>query len=109
MAAFRMNGQRSRSKIGCANVSEMSGCPFCGSEEIPFAENDVAMVIGDKRPISPGHSLVIPKRHVTSIFALSMDDYLACFALVRTVQELLESRHSPAGFNVVVNNGTAAG
>lgn len=87
----------------------MNACPFCGPEEIPVAENDVALVIGDKHPISPGHSLVIPKRHVTAIFALSIEEYLGCFALVRSAWQLIESRYSPVGFHLLVNNGTAAG
>lgn len=87
----------------------MKGCPFCRHQEAPLAENEVALALDDKHPISPGHCLVIPRRHVPSVFALSLEEYLGCFALVRTVKQLLESRHSPAGFNLAVNNGPAAG
>lgn len=87
----------------------MTACPFCEAMESPLAENDVALAIDDKHPISPGHCLIIPRKHVPSIFALSLEDYLGCFALVRTVKQLLETRHAPAGFNLAVNNGSAAG
>src|SRR5690242_5581088 len=87
----------------------MSACPFCQPPEIPIAENAVALAIDDKYPVSPGHCLIISRRHVSTIFALPGEEYLGCFQLVRTVKELLERRYSPAGFNLVVNSGTAAG
>ena len=87
----------------------MSPCPFCASVETPLAENEVALAIADRHPISPGHCLIIPRQHATSIFTLSLEEYLRCFALVRDVKHLLETRYSPAGFNLAVNSGPAAG
>jgi diadenosine tetraphosphate (Ap4A) HIT family hydrolase len=87
----------------------MRGCPFCNLAEPVLARNPYAFAISDKNPISPGHSLIVPVPHVPNIFALSPESYQACFNLLRALKESLEKSNSPAGFNVVVNNGTAAG
>ena len=102
-------GCRRKWKATYGNVGSMTVCPFCGPQKSPLAENETALAIDDKRPISPGHCLIILRQHVPSIFMLPLDAYLGCFALVRTVQELLASSRCPAGFNLVVNNGAAAG
>lgn len=52
----------------------MIACPFCHLPEPPLAETEHAFAIRDKHPISPGHSLIVPRRHVSSIFALDDDD-----------------------------------
>jgi diadenosine tetraphosphate (Ap4A) HIT family hydrolase len=87
----------------------MLACPFCKSQEVLLAENEIALAIKDKHPISMGHALIIPRRHVSSIFVLTLEEYLGCFELVRIVKELLEDSHAPEGFNLLVNNGAAAG
>ncbi len=72
-------------------------------------ENGYAFSIRDRYPVSTGHSLIIPRKHVTNVFDLPFDDYHACFDLVRAVRELLEREHRPGGFNIWVNCGTVAG
>jgi diadenosine tetraphosphate (Ap4A) HIT family hydrolase len=87
----------------------MTACPFCDPTESPLAETAHAFAIGDKHPISRGHCLIVPRRHVSSIFVLDDNEYKECFALVRSLKALLETRHHPAGFNLAVNDGIAAG
>jgi diadenosine tetraphosphate (Ap4A) HIT family hydrolase len=87
------------------------GCPFC---EIPSArrisENELAYVVRDARPVTPMHSLVIPKRHVSSYFDLSQSEIDAIHRLLFEQKESLEeSDTSIDGFNVGVNCGEAAG
>ena len=53
----------------------------------PFLENESAFAIEDGYPISPGHSLVVPKLQVKSIFDLNEGDYLNCFKLLAEVKE----------------------
>ena len=50
-----------------------------------FAENQHAFCIPDRYPVSIGHSLVVPKMHVDSIFDLQADSYGGCFELLREV------------------------
>src|ERR1035441_3820434 len=52
---------------------------------------------------------VVPKQHISSIFDLPLEGYAGCFQLMRSVKKELNNRHSPAGFNLSVNNGRVAG
>jgi diadenosine tetraphosphate (Ap4A) HIT family hydrolase len=87
----------------------MTACPFCNPKTEIVIENKYAFSISDRHPVSPGHSLIIPKKHVTNIFDLPADDYHACFDLVRAVRKHLERDHGPDGFNIGVNCGAVAG
>ena len=84
-------------------------CLFCSPDRPILVQNEVAYAIADGFPVSPGHTLVIPKNHAVTIFDLSSTDYAGCFDLVKVVKEILAREHSPDGFNVGVNCGEAAG
>jgi diadenosine tetraphosphate (Ap4A) HIT family hydrolase len=75
------------------------------------AENELAFVIRDIFPVSPGHTLIIPKRVVPSIFELREDEIAACWALLTQQRKYLTSilRPIPDAFNVGVNDGSIAG
>jgi diadenosine tetraphosphate (Ap4A) HIT family hydrolase len=91
-------------------------CPFCNlsSERILF-ENEHALVLRDGFPISPGHTLIVPKRHVGSFFDTTDDEERAIFAALRRAHaDLLREcatgkKRRPDGFNIGVNDGAAAG
>lgn len=88
-----------------------NSCPFCTinpSVEI-LAETPVALAILDSFPVNPGHTLIIPRRHVASYFDLSTDEQNALWQLVNTAKTLLENRFHPDGFNVGINIGETAG
>ena len=75
----------------------MSYCPFCQPQEIILAENEFALAIADKHPLSQGHCPgSFRKQHISSIFDLPLEEYAGCFQLVRTVKKELDNRHSPA-------------
>ena len=63
----------------------------------------------DAYPLAPGHLLVVPTRHVESLFSLSPEDQTALWALVAEARELLIEELRPDGFNIGVNDGAAAG
>lgn len=48
-------------------------CPFCGDGLNILRENELAYAIYDKYPVSRGHILIIPKRHVSSYFDTTPD------------------------------------
>jgi len=85
-------------------------CPFC---TLPLArivdENAHAVWIRDGFPVSPGHSLVIPKRHVGSFFETSAAERDALLALLDAAQAAIASEFHPDGFNIGINDGPAAG
>ena len=86
-------------------------CPFCSlpTERI-VGENELAFAIRDAYPVSPLHTLVIPKRHEAGYFQLADAEVHACNLLLRD-QEAAIRRLDPAveAFNVGINAGTVAG
>lgn len=87
----------------------LKDCIFCAPEREILAENVHAIAVFDSYPVSPGHCLILPRRHVVTVWELSDAEYAACYALVRELRPLLEARFKPDGFNVGVNCGEAAG
>ena len=87
----------------------MADCIFCDPKREILARNESAIAVFDTYPVSPGHALVLPLRHVATIWDLSSAEYDDCFRLVRAVQPILAARFSPDGFNVGANCGEAAG
>lgn len=86
-----------------------AACIFCQPEREIIAANARALAVFDQFPVSPGHALVLPRRHVASLWELDPEEYAQCFALVRELQPLLQERLRPDGYNVGVNQGRAAG
>ena len=86
----------------------MADCPFCNPDDI-LLENDLAFAKYDLYPVSPGHVLVVPKRHTASWFDLTPAEQTAMFALADQTKKLLDERYAPAGSNLGINCGEAAG
>lgn len=72
-------------------------------------ENDFAAAFPDGFPIANGHTLVVPKRHVASLFDLSEEEQEALWKLVAQVRGRLMAELKPDGFNIGLNDGPAAG
>jgi diadenosine tetraphosphate (Ap4A) HIT family hydrolase len=87
----------------------MAACIFCNPDRVIIARNESAIAVFDSFPVSPGHALVLPLRHVATIWDLDNAEYDGCFRLVREIQPILAARFSPDGFNVGANCGKAAG
>jgi len=68
-----------------------------------------ALAFRDAYPVSPGHTLVIPVRHVASFFDITSDERTAMFALLEAAKQQLHAEFSPAGYNIGINDGAAAG
>jgi len=85
-------------------------CPLCAAvNRDVLAANEHAVAFLDAFPVSPGHALVVSRRHVGSLFDLTPAEQAALWALAPTVRGILDERHSPDGYNVGVNVGSAAG
>lgn len=74
-----------------------------------IASNALAFAIHDSFPVSPGHSLVIPRRLIATWDDTTPDEREALLALVCQVKRQLRDEFDPDGFNVGVNEGAAAG
>lgn len=85
-------------------------CLFCNiPRERVVLENELAFAIFDGFAVSPGHSLIIPKRHVASYFDLTQEEVLAIHELIPQVKNLIEQDNKPDGYNIGINVGEAAG
>jgi diadenosine tetraphosphate (Ap4A) HIT family hydrolase len=85
-------------------------CPFCTlPPERVRAQSQHAVWIRDGYPVSPGHSLVIPKRHVGSFFELTAQERMAVLELLDQAKAAAEAEFNPDGYNVGINDGAAAG
>ena len=59
-------------------------------------------------PISKGHALVIPKRHVASYFDLTVDEQIACQLTLNRLKKIIDEEYAPDGYSVNINmNGLA--
>lgn len=88
----------------------MSACPFCDPEEgRRIWSSDLALVLRDGYPVSKGHTLVVPVRHVASLFETSGEERMALFEALDVARAVAKQEYQPAGFNIGVNDGPAAG
>jgi diadenosine tetraphosphate (Ap4A) HIT family hydrolase len=88
----------------------MQSCPFCSLEPSrKWLVNDHAIAFPDAYPVTDGHTLVISRKHVSSIYELTADEQAAVWSLVAEVRERLLIGLKPDGFNIGVNDGLAAG
>jgi HKD family nuclease/diadenosine tetraphosphate (Ap4A) HIT family hydrolase len=85
-------------------------CPFCqpDGERVAFAHDDV-IGLWDGFPVSPGHLLVIPKRHFPTWFEATSQEYAALTAGIEKARRTIEERHRPDGYNIGINVGAAGG
>ena len=71
--------------------------------------NEFAFAIPDGFPISPGHTLVVPKREVPTWFDATRAEQHAIWELVDEVKRRLGAERRPDGYNLGINVGRAAG
>ncbi|MBU2889093.1 HIT family protein [Celeribacter halophilus] len=88
-----------------------AGCIFC---EVPadrvIAENELCYAIRDGFPVTPLHTLVIPKRHVSDYFDLFQPELNAIRRMLDELRSSIQDEEpNVSGFNVGVNAGASAG
>ncbi len=85
-------------------------CPFCSlpQDRIIF-ENDSTVTIRDGYPVSNGHTLIIPKRHVESLFDCNPEEKVAISQALEDAKVALDREFSPDGYNIGINEGEAGG
>jgi len=86
-------------------------CVFCNLESGKelITETATAVAFLDSYPVNPGHTLIIPKRHVDDYFELTIHEQRALWLVVNRCKKLIQKRFHPDGFNVGINVGEAAG
>ncbi len=98
-------------EVAKAYAHREESCIFC---EVPtervIAENELCYAIRDGFPVTPLHTLVIPKRHISDYFDLFQPEHNAIRRMLEELRsDILDEDQSVSGFNVGVNAGEAAG
>lgn len=85
-------------------------CVFCCvSKRQVRISTDNGYVIFDHYPVSPGHTLIIPRRHIASFFELEPAEREGLMVLLDQARQQLQAELKPDGFNIGINDGAAAG
>ena len=90
---------------------ENTVCPFCRLArrvEI-ICETATCVAFYDGYPVSPGHALIIPKRHVASYFDLTNHEKEAMNVMLQFVKQKIDEKFHPDGYNIGINVNEAAG
>ena len=86
-------------------------CLFCNeAEERAVESNELAIAFEDAFPVTEGHTLIVPKRHVADYFSLEQPELNAINQLLKSRKQVLSDSDSTiTGFNIGVNAGESAG
>jgi diadenosine tetraphosphate (Ap4A) HIT family hydrolase len=86
-------------------------CPFClriGQGPVR-SESALAVSLPDAYPVTPGHLLVMPRRHEPDFFALTQKEQESTWELLRRERDALAREYATDAFNVGLNAGAPAG
>ena len=114
VALRRVRGDRSGRGTDCQPVPQglplTPDCPFCRvAPERAFLVTDDVIGLWDAFPVSPGHALLVPKRHVATWFDATAAERAALAEATELARREIVKLHDPPGFNIGVNAGAAAG
>lgn len=85
-------------------------CVFCTlPREHIRGENLHAIYIRDSAPVSPGHTLIIPRRHIASVFDATAGEWLEFLVLMDLARQELDEEFQPEGYTIGIDDGQAAG
>ena len=95
-------------------VDVMNNCIFCAlaAGDIPsfkVYEDELVLAYLDINPFSEGHTLVIPKEHYTDLIDTPSEILKEVVVRVQKVASHLKTALPCDGFNILQNNGAAAG
>ena len=96
------------------NTGAAESCLFCAIQTDDrkriVEENDYAYAIRDGFPVTPGHTLFIPKRHVPDYFGLTQEERDAINLLIHSQKKILETEDPTIeGWNIGIDNGVVSG
>uniref|UniRef100_A0A0E0RFB9 HIT domain-containing protein n=1 Tax=Oryza rufipogon TaxID=4529 RepID=A0A0E0RFB9_ORYRU len=99
---------------GSGETSGGQRCVFCeivkgNKPAYKLYEDDVCLCILDTKPLSTGHSLIIPKRHFPSLQATPPSVIAAICCKLPLLSSAIVKATQCDAFNVLVNNGKVAG
>ena len=87
-----------------------AACPFCAPPiERIFYTDGLVIGLWDSFPVSPGHALLVPRRHVASWFEATAEEKAALVAAIDKAKVEIDRTHNPDAYNIGVNIGAEAG
>lgn len=89
-------------------TSRWSGFSLSRRVEI-ICETATCVAFFDGYPVSPGHALIVPNRHVSSYFDLTDHEREAMNVMLQYVKRVVDECFHPDGYNIGINVGQAAG
>ena len=85
-------------------------CPFCQPEpERRFLETPLVLGLWDAFPVSPGHALLVTRRHVPDWFSATFEEQAALMGALQLARAEVSRLHQPDGYNIGLNVGEAGG
>lgn len=91
-------------------MSTGESCPFCQLDAARVLAQDALTVIyRDGFPVSPGHAVIIPRRHVATLFEATEAEQYALLTALNRAKAILDETHAPDGYNIGINQGEAGG
>jgi len=89
-------------------MADSQECELCFPNAV-LINNELAYAQSEKNSLSPGHIIVVPRRHVADFFEMTSSEQMAVVELLNRARNLIQSQHAPDGYNIGVNVGRAAG
>lgn len=87
-------------------TTEHTQCPYCEIDEMDAMErNEFGLIIPAFNPLSKGHTLIIPRRHVSSFFEVTDKERKSLVTLLELARNELKIRHQPEGFHIGFSDG----
>ena len=89
-------------------------CIFCdiingkSEAEILYEDENIISFL-DIRPVNYGHTLVVPKKHCDNFLSLTSVELNYLINGLQIISRAVEKSVKADGFNIIVNNGKAAG
>jgi diadenosine tetraphosphate (Ap4A) HIT family hydrolase len=85
-------------------------CPFCNLPAARILGGDgLAIIASDGFPVSPGHTLIIPRRHIGSFFEATAAERASLLQLLDRAKAIIDAEFRPDACNIGINDGPAAG
>ncbi len=92
------------------NNLDSENCVFCkdlGDRLVD--ECDLTITFRDKFPVSQGHTLIVPKRHVPNYFEITEDEITAMGKAIQKAKGQIDEEFGPDGYNIGMNCCEAGG
>jgi diadenosine tetraphosphate (Ap4A) HIT family hydrolase len=92
------------------NETPATNCELCSppAQDVMFGDEN-AYVRLDNNSLSPGHALIVPRRHVADFFDMTWQEKLSVLSLLDQLKTEVGQRYKPDGYNIGVNVGRAGG